>query len=124
MATEYDPLVGIVGPCGAGKTTLANGLKEWGWNARAIAQEHSYVPNMWQRLTNPDILIFLQASDSVGAQRRNMTWTKSEWEEQQRRLHHAYEHADYYLETDPLTINSVLQHVRDFLETQKTDRKL
>ena len=123
MTNENGPLVGIVGPCGAGKSTLANGLIEWGCNARAIAQEHSYVPNMWQRLTNPDILIFLQASDIVGAQRRNMTWTKTEWEEQQRRLRHAFEHADFFLETDHLTISSVLQHVRDFLETQKFYRK-
>jgi adenylate kinase family enzyme len=123
MTNENGPLVGIVGPCGAGKSTLANRLIEWGCNARAIAQEHSYVPNMWQRLTNPDILIFLQASDIVGAQRRNMTWIKNEWEEQQRRLRHAFEHADFFLDTDHLTISSVLQHVRDFLETHKIDRK-
>jgi ABC-type Mn2+/Zn2+ transport system ATPase subunit len=54
-------LVGIVGPCGAGKTTLTRNLTAAGISARAIAQEHSYVPYMWQKITNPDILIFLAA---------------------------------------------------------------
>ena len=59
------PLIGIVGPCGAGKTTLAQGLRGKGYRARAIVQEHSYVQDMWQRITKPDILIFLQASCTV-----------------------------------------------------------
>jgi len=109
------PLIGIVGPCGAGKTTLADGLKRSGLRARAIAQEHSYVKDMWQRLTKPDILIFLQASCAVGGQRRSLNWTEPEWEEQQRRLRHAREHADLYLDTDPLGIVQVLEHTLTFL---------
>jgi guanylate kinase len=116
MTINKDILIGIVGPCGAGKTTLANGLKSRGYNARAIAQEHSYVPGMWQKLTHPDILIFLQASHVVGAQRRNMTWTEAEWQEQQRRLHHARANTNYYLETDNLAIDAVLLSVLAFLE--------
>jgi cytidylate kinase len=112
------PLIGIVGPCGAGKTTLAEGLKRSGFRARAIVQEHSYVPDMWQRLAKPDVLIFLQASRSVGGRRRNMDWTEAEWEEQQRRLRHAREHADFFLDTDPLTIAQVLESITAFLETQ------
>ena len=111
-------LVGIVGPCGAGKSTLAEGLQRNGWQARAIAQEHSFVKDMWQRLTRPDVLIFLQASCSVGAKRRQMQWTESEWEEQQRRLAHAHEHADFRLNTDPLGIQDVLNLVLEFLQDQ------
>jgi cytidylate kinase len=111
-------LIGIVGPCGAGKTTLAEGLKRSGFRARAIVQEHSYVPDMWQRLAKPGVLIFLQASRSVGGRRRNMDWTEAEWEEQQRRLRHAREHADFFLDTDPLTIAQVLESITAFLETQ------
>jgi thymidylate kinase len=112
------PLIGIVGPCGAGKTTLADGLKRSGFRARAIAQEHSYVKDMWQRLTKPDILIFLQASCAVGGKRRNMKWTEPEWEEQQRRLRHAREHADFTLDTGPLDIAQVLESVTAFLQTR------
>jgi thymidylate kinase len=112
------PLIGIVGPCGAGKTTLAEGLKRSGLRARAIVQEHSYVPAMWQRLAKPDVLIFLQVSRSVGGVRRNMDWTEAEWEEQQRRLAHARQHADFFLDTDPLSIAQVLESVLTFLETR------
>jgi cytidylate kinase len=109
------PLVGIVGPCGAGKSTLAEGLKARGYRARAIAQEHSFVKDMWKRLTNPDILVFLQASRETGGRRRNMNWNDAEWEEQQRRLEHAIQNADLTLDTDPLTIQEVLEKVLAFL---------
>ncbi len=112
------PLIGIVGPCGAGKTTLAQGLRGKGYRARAIVQEHSYVQDMWQRITKPDILIFLQASCTVGGKRRRLNWTESEWEEQQRRLEHAHQHADLALDTDPLGINEVLDGVLEFLNNR------
>jgi hypothetical protein len=115
--TRSSKLIGIVGPCGSGKTTLEGGLKAHGCNARAIGQEHSYVPTMWQRLTRPDILIFLQASRSVGGQRRQLNWTEAEWQEQQRRLSHARQHASFFLDTDTLGIDEVLQAVLGFLET-------
>jgi len=113
--SKLKPLIGVVGPCGAGKTALAEGLRHNGYRARAIVQEHSYVKDMWQRLTKPDVLVFLQASCSVGGKRRQMTWSESEWEEQQRRLAHAREHADFYLNTDSLGIGEVLDLVQEFL---------
>jgi ABC-type glutathione transport system ATPase component len=113
--SKLNPLVGIVGPCGAGKTTLAEGLRRKGFRARAIVQEHSYVQEMWQRITKPDVLIFLQASCSVGGKRRRLNWTESEWEEQQRRLTHANKHADLTVNTDPLGIGEVLDLVLEYL---------
>jgi guanylate kinase len=114
-------LIGIVGPCGAGKTTLAQGLKRNGYEARAIVQEHSFVQDMWQRITKPRILIFLQASCAVGGERRQMKWTEPEWEEQQRRLTHSREHADYYLNTDFLSIDAVLTRVLEYLHERGPD---
>jgi cytidylate kinase len=118
MTISKQPFIGIVGPCGAGKTTLANGLTAHGYRARAIVQEHSYVPDMWQRLTHPDLLIFLQVSHLVGAQKRQINWTEAEWQEQQRRLGHARQHADFYLDTDSLGVEEVLQKVLDFLNSR------
>jgi len=115
---KLQPLLGIVGPCGAGKTTLAEGLHRNGYQARVIAQEHSFVKDMWQRMTRPDVLIFLQGSCSVGGERRQMKWTESEWEEQQRRLAHAREHADFFLNTDSLGIIEVLNLVLEFLQNR------
>lgn len=110
------PLIAIVGPCGAGKSTLAAGLEPFGYRVRAIAQEHSYVGNMWQKLTKPDLLIFLQASHAVTSQRRKMKWSLGEWQEQQLRLLHAREHADLYINTDNLTIAQVLETALAFLD--------
>jgi cytidylate kinase len=105
------PLIGIVGPCGSGKSTLAARLAERGLGARAIAQEHSYVPAMWKRITNPGLLVFLQASYPVCTRRRQLTWTEREYEEQLRRLAHAFEHADLRLDTDLLTPDEVVSAV-------------
>lgn len=115
MTADGTVLIGIVGPCGAGKTTLAEGLKRAGFPARAIAQEHSFVPDMWQRLTKPTRLVFLQASCSVAAGRRQMSWSEAEWQDQQHRLDHARQNADFYLDTDRLGIEQVLQVVLNFL---------
>jgi cytidylate kinase len=116
--TTAELLVGIVGPCGAGKSTLEGGLTRAGYRARAVVQEHSYVPDMWQRLTKPDLLIFLQASHSVCARRRRFTWTEAEWQEQQHRLRHARQHADFYLDTDALDAPQVLAQVLEFLRAR------
>ena len=105
------PLIGVVGVCAAGKSTLISGLNELGMRTRHIAQEHSYVKDMWKRITNPDILIFLDASYEITIKRRQLNWTRAEWEEQQRRLIHARENADLYLNTDNLDASEVIDQV-------------
>ncbi len=119
MTTADQPRIGIVGPCGAGKTTLAAALRQRGYQARAIAQEHSFAPQMWQRLTNPDVLIFLDASPTVCAARRRFQWTVKDWEEQHARLAHARAHADLYLHTDDLNPQEVLARVLAYLEGRR-----
>lgn len=109
--------VGVVGPCAAGKSTLIKALKEYGVEARHIAQEHSYVADMWKRITNPDVLIYLDASYAKTIERRKMDWTEAEYAEQLRRLRHARQHADFYLDTDLLNAQQVLQQVVSFLES-------
>jgi deoxyadenosine/deoxycytidine kinase len=116
MTVDKQPVIGVVGPCGAGKTTLVEGLAQHGYHIRHIAQEHSYVPYMWQRITNPDLLIFLQVSYPISMHRRKMNWTEAEYDEQQRRLAHARQHADFYIDTDPLSIEQVLQQVLEFIK--------
>src|SRR5688572_5458872 len=101
-------LVGVVGPCGSGKSTLIAGLEQNGYVCRHIAQEHSYVPAMWQRITNPDVLIFLDASFPISTRRRKLTWQKADHEEQHRRLAHARQHASIVIDTDALTPGEVL----------------
>lgn len=109
------PVIGVVGPCTAGKSTLIHNLRPLGIQVRHIAQEHSYVTSMWQRLTNPDVLIFLDVSYQVSLQRKKLNWTQEEYREQQRRLSHAREYTDYYIDTDALTEDEVAERVVAFL---------
>lgn len=109
-------VIGVVGPCGAGKTTLIRALRANGYQAKHIAQEHSYVPQMWRRLTNPDILIYLDVSYLLSIQRRRLDWTYSEYSEELRRLGHARQHADLYLNTDNLTPREIQQHAEAFID--------
>ena len=115
MPRGAGPLIGITGACGSGKTTLAARLAQHGLRSRAIAQEHSFVPAMWQRLTHPDVLVFLDASFETCTRRRQLNWEPWEYQEQLRRLEHAAQHADLHVDTDRLTPEQVLQAVLDGL---------
>ena len=114
------PLIGIVGHCGAGKSTLIAGLEKHGYSCRHIAQEHSYVPHMWQVISKPDILVYLHASFPVSTARRQLNWRNKDHEEQSRRLSHAREHAHIIINTDDLTPAQVLQQVLDYLNELET----
>ena len=110
------PLIGVVGPCGSGKSTLIEGLERYGYACRHIAQEHSYVPAMWQIISKPDLLIYLHASFPVSTLRRKLNWREKDYAEQCRRLSHAHEHAHIIIDTDDLTPGQILEIVLDFLK--------
>lgn len=105
------PLIGVVGVCASGKTTLIANLSRLGYSCRHIAQEHSYVPDMWQRLTDPDVLICLEASYSTTIARKNLNWTQAEYQVQLDRLVHARSHADILVNTEYLNPQEVLDYV-------------
>ncbi len=106
------PLIAVVGVCGSGKTTLVGSLRGLGWNARQVLQEHSYVPSMWQRLTNPDVLIYLDATlETVRRRRHDPGFPAWLLEQETHRLRYARQYCDYYIETDPLTPQEVLDRV-------------
>lgn len=107
--------IAIVGPCGAGKTTLQDNLVRLGYDARAIAQEHSGAQTMWQRVTRPDILIYLDAALATINARRGVTWEQNYLDEMNRRLAHARAHAHCFLGTDNLTPAQVCARVIEFL---------
>lgn len=110
--TKNDPLqIAIVGPCGAGKTTLADNLQQLNFNARQISQEHSYVPDMWKKMAQPDLLIYLNVSYDVSTHRKNLNWKINELVEQISRLRHARENCDIFIQTDRLTPDQVLGEV-------------
>jgi UDP-N-acetylmuramate-alanine ligase len=105
----------LVGICGSGKTTLARGLLGLGHKVRECRQEHSEVPYMWKVLSRPDVLIYLDASDEVIVGRGRRPYAPGLVEDQRRRLAHAREHCDLYVQTDHLTEGQVLGLVAEFL---------
>jgi deoxyadenosine/deoxycytidine kinase len=108
--------IGVVGPCAAGKTTLITALRKLGYRAVHIAQEHSYIADMWERISKPDVLIYLDVSYRASMMRRPMNWVEADFKEQVRRLQHARKHASLYIDSDDLTPNEVLQKTIVFLD--------
>jgi deoxyadenosine/deoxycytidine kinase len=121
--SQQQLLVGVVGVCAAGKSTLIKGLKAHGIQTRHIAQEHSYVMDMWKRITNPDVLVFLDASFPVTLERRQLNWCEADWAEEQKRLKHARANANLYINTDALGIEQVLQIVINFIDGIKENQE-
>ena len=100
--------VAVVGPCASGKSTLVAALRAAGYEARHPAQEHSYVPDMWQRLVDPDVLIYLDLSyETYVARRPPGDLGPGFIEEQKRRLAHARAHAELVVDTNRMTPEEV-----------------
>ncbi len=116
------PRIALVGPCASGKSTLGRFLRAAGYDVRQPAQEHSYVPYMWQRLTHPDILIYLDL-DFPALTRRLPTnhGGPNRLAEQRQRLAHAHAHSDFYLDTSNLTPEEVQVRVLAFLQTNRAN---
>ena len=79
---------------------------------------------MWQNITKPDILIYLAASFPVSTARRQLNWQEKDHDEQLRRLAHARQHANLFIDTDDLTPEQVLQKVLDYLKEMQSDEKI
>lgn len=109
--------IAVVGPCASGKSTLADALLEAGYEVRQPAQEHSYVPSMWQKVTRPDLLIYLDVDrKSIRKRSPHLDAVTQRLAEQHQRLSHAREYCDYYLDTSDLTATEVRQRVIAFLQ--------
>jgi len=112
------PVIAVVGPCASGKSTLVAALRERDFTAHHVAQEHSYVPDMWRQMVHPDVLVYLDVSYRV-ARRRRRTLQQEEWHAVQgRRLKHARAHCHLYIDTDPLNPWQILERVLSFLQVE------
>ena len=103
--------VTVVGPCASGKSELVARLQALGYDARHCAQEHSYVPDMWQRLSRPQVLVYLDVSLDVIEDRGRIGYEAAYLAVQRERLAHARAHCDIYVDTDALGADDVAQRV-------------
>ncbi len=107
----------VVGPCGAGKSTLVEALTAQGYTARAVAQEHSAIPDLWRHGGRPAALIMLGARRSTIARRRGGDFPAWLLRQQWERLASARAHADLLLPTDEATPEEVAGKVVEYLQS-------
>jgi deoxyadenosine/deoxycytidine kinase len=105
----------VVGVCSSGKSTLVRTLRDKGYNAHAVSQEHSYVPQLWQR-SDPDVLIYLDANIHTIRGRGRTRWRQPLLDEEHRRLQNARDHCHLYIPTDGLAPADVASRVVTFLK--------
>lgn len=96
------PRVAVIGPCGAGKSTLVNALRDAGVDAHVTAQEHSMIPDLWSR-KHPDLLLYLDVDFETVRARRGGSWLPAIHAAQIERLASARKQADLELSTVVLT---------------------
>jgi GTPase SAR1 family protein len=108
------PVIGVVGPCAAGKSTLVEQLRLRGYQVRHIAQEHSYVPDMWRQFAKAEVLIYLDVTFEVSRDRTGSSWSRDIYNNQVQRLTHARENADLTIETNDRTPEQVLDLVLEY----------
>lgn len=73
------------------------------------------MPDMWQRIAKPDVLIYLDVGYDTVRQRREIDWEADWLAIETGRLVHAREHCDLYILTDHLTADEVAAQVLSFL---------
>ncbi|HBK86882.1 MAG TPA: hypothetical protein DDZ53_12720 [Firmicutes bacterium] len=107
---DNELLIGVVGNCASGKTTLVQGLHCRGYRAVNIPQEHSVTPRFWRKL-NVDFLVVLSCKLVTAQARRQIPWGQERLDQQAVKLADAKAHCQLYLPTDDFSIEEVLESV-------------
>lgn len=99
----------LVGVCASGKTTIRRRLRERGITAKAIAQEHSRVADLYKR--NGQFVVVLVASWQTVHRRRDLSWDRQFYLTEWRRLTAARNDAVLVIHTDLLTPDEVADRI-------------
>jgi deoxyadenosine/deoxycytidine kinase len=113
--------IAVVGVCASGKTTLVKGLKDAGYDAYNVAQEHSGIHNFWNK-HHPDILVMIDATLPAIKKRRLVYWDQERLDVQHKRLADAKAHANLFIQTDAHNADEVREQVIDYIETWKKNQ--
>lgn len=120
---EKPPLIKVVGVSAGGKSTLVAALRELGYNARPVSQEHSDVAELWKQFGFPRILIYLD-NDLEGqrSRRPDVEWDEANLALEHNRLRSARDNADLRINTATLAPKQVREVVVAFLEANRIRR--
>lgn len=109
--------IAVVGPCSSGKSTIVGRLREHGFDAYAVSQEHSIITRLWDH-QHPDALVYLHVDYRTIQQRRGATWPRWIYDAQLERLRDAREHASIVLDTGRLRPDETVQQIIDAVGQQ------
>ena len=115
--TERWLRIAVVGHCAAGKSTLVGALRSAGYDAYAVAQEHSGIAWLW-RHSEPDVLVYLHVPLAAVRARRGEEWPQTVYDAQEARLTDARAHADLVLDTSKESIAAMTAHAVTFLRNR------
>ena len=104
----------VVGHCASGKSTLVGALRRHGYDAHAVAQEHSGVSWLWRHSAS-DVLIYLDVPLAVVRDRRGEEWPQAVYDAQELRLADARAHANLILDSSTQSIAAMTAHAITFL---------
>jgi RNase adaptor protein for sRNA GlmZ degradation len=103
--------IAIVGTCASGKTSVVAALRDRGYDAYAVAQEHSEIASLWAHLS-PDRVVCLETSlATVRARREDDRWPQWIYDLQVGRLSDARSHADVVIQTDHLSVEMIADEI-------------
>jgi hypothetical protein len=112
--------VAVVGHCASGKSTLVGALRRNGYDAHAVAQEHSGIPWLW-RHAEPDVLVYLDVPLATVRDRRGAEWPQAVYDAQEARLTDARAHADLTIDTSRATITEMTGRVLALLSARESN---
>lgn len=104
--------VAVVGHCSSGKSTIVDRLRECGFDAYAVSQEHSIILRLWDH-QHPDALVYLHVDYKTVQQRRGTNWPRWIYDAQVERLRDAREHATIVLDTGDLSLDETVERIID-----------
>lgn len=117
---ESLPLIKVVGISAAGKSTLVSGLRQAGYNAHPVSQEHSDVPDLWTQFAKAEMMFYLDTTlEDQRSRRPDVTWSEQTLLQEIKRLAHARDHADLVINTAGSTAEAVLNIALTFLSHNK-----
>jgi energy-coupling factor transporter ATP-binding protein EcfA2 len=123
LMVEKPPLIKVVGVSASGKSTLVAALRNAGYNARPVSQEHSDVADLWKQFGFPRILIYLDNElDGQRSRRPDVDWGDATLIQERERLRNAREHADLRINTADLTADQVREMVVAYLAANRIRR--